>query len=885
MDRSRFVLKTTPPRAHRTAIARPRLDRLWSDIHERTLIEVCAPGGFGKSTLLVQWRRRWLERGALVAWATLDAQDTPLRFASLLGHALRVASGRSAFENVVAEAAGEPDRVVDALTALLAEIAGLATPTVLILDDGEHLPAETVDSALSYLLMNAPANLQVVFGSRAPVPLPSAEWAASGNLGRVGVDDLRLDLDESVALLAKRFGKRLELDDCVHLHELTEGWPIGLQLAAAAIERAPHYHTAIASLSARQGDIERYFIESLLERLPSEVAGFLTRIAILDPVSAELAEAVTGCALASAWLDQIMADTPIMTVAELGSMRLHALARDFLVSRFERLPAAEQSRLHERAAAWLAERGHYPEASRHALAAGDEARAHRYAEQSLWTLATGGNLAEAQQWIGRMQAMTQPSDVDFRLVTAWIMAFSERAPEARRIAAEVAGDPTTSANAAFVAALVEGCAAWCLDQIGDVPAIMARWPELPAHATEPVHRVAYANTLALVPLHRGDAQRARSLDTRAPQSTDNSSLRLALAIGRSFVAHSYLRNGEIAPMEELLQPAVVYAERTLGRRSTVACISAVHLAAALYERNELARADAMLAHRVDVVERLVAPDTIIVAYRTLARLAVAQGDERRAHALLENLHALGQSRGVPRFVMESLALQATLHSLRDRVEAAALLVAELDSIAGRFEAQEFRPYLPEFTVRRALARAYVALAKFDVDSAERELDSASAAAESVKLGRDLMTIQALRAVAAGRRRSANAPALLAEALSLATLRGCLRLAEDAHPDAAAMAAGLAARDSPRPPVAAVPVKPRAVTMAAGGLLTPKEAEVLRLLAANHSNKHIAKAMDISDETVKWHLKNLFSKLSAGTRRHAVDRARMMGLVAEDSSAA
>jgi len=63
------------------------------------------------------------------------------------------------------------------------------------------------------------------------------------------------------------------------------------------------------------------------------------------------------------------------------------------------------------------------------------------------------------------------------------------------------------------------------------------------------------------------------------------------------------------------------------------------------------------------------------------------------------------------------------------------------------------------------------------------------------------------------------------------------------------------------------------------MLTPKEAEILRLLDVGLSNKQIAKTMDIGDETVKWHLKNLFSKLDAGSRRHAVDRARLMGLFA------
>nr|MDP9126010.1 helix-turn-helix transcriptional regulator [Pseudomonadota bacterium] len=65
---------------------------------------------------------------------------------------------------------------------------------------------------------------------------------------------------------------------------------------------------------------------------------------------------------------------------------------------------------------------------------------------------------------------------------------------------------------------------------------------------------------------------------------------------------------------------------------------------------------------------------------------------------------------------------------------------------------------------------------------------------------------------------------------------------------------------------------------AGKALTPKERSILLLLARNYSNKEIAKAIAMSDETVKWHLKNLFNKLGAGSRKHAVTRARTLGFI-------
>ncbi len=71
---------------------------------------------------------------------------------------------------------------------------------------------------------------------------------------------------------------------------------------------------------------------------------------------------------------------------------------------------------------------------------------------------------------------------------------------------------------------------------------------------------------------------------------------------------------------------------------------------------------------------------------------------------------------------------------------------------------------------------------------------------------------------------------------------------------------------------------REAAQAPSGLLTPKEARVLSLLVTGKANKEIARAMDISETTVKWHLRNVFFKLNAATRKHAVDRARLLGLI-------
>ena len=731
-----------------------------------------------------------------------------------------------------------------------------------------------------------------MLGTRVPLVLPTVELSARGECARVTVDDLRLDLDDAIALLRKRFGKRLELDDCVRLHEMTEGWPIGLQLAAAAIERSPHYHTAVLALSARSGDLERYFIESLLDHLPEAVASFLTRIAILDPLSRELCEATTGSPMAAAWLEQMMADTPIFTVTEAqGWMRLHALARDFLLGRFEQLPEAEKAQLHLHAAQWLAQRRFFPDAARHALAAGDERLAQTCASQGLWSVATSGNLAEALQWIPRLAPETLAGDLRLRLTGAWVMALGNRPAEARRIADEVLRDSSTEPALTFMAALVASCAEACADRIGLIPAIMARWPALPDYVVDPVHRQAYFNTCAVLAVANGELAQVHAMDTSpAPDAADNRTLALVFSISRLYVTVALLREGDPIRVEELLQGPLAHAERTQGRRSTVACLHAVGMAAALLERNEVARAEALLAHRVDVMERFVFPDAILLAYETLARLAAAQGDERRALGVLDSMESHGHDRAMPRLVLAALSMRVHLHARKGHVESAAALMPALEALASTFEEPEYLPFLREYRLRCAIARALLAIARFDGASAQAELSGAAELARAANFAREAITVQALRAVAADQAGSDRALPLLAEALSIAAMRGCLRFVEEAHPATLALRGKLESASAPQPPAAASTSLPRVRTQSSkpvaspGGLLTPKETEVLRLVAAGHSNKHIAKAMDVGDETVKWHLKNLFAKLSAGSRRHAVDRARMMGLVVDEDAA-
>ena len=159
-----------------------------------------APAGFGKTTLLAQWRRAWLKRNALVAWLTVDPRDDPARFTLGVLHAMRAASSNAVFDVLLSQYADGSEHHLEALTGLLREIVRLGRDTILVIDDAERLPKSTATESLQYLLRNAPQNFHVAIGSRVPLPLHMWELATKGNLANLEARELRLELSESIAM-------------------------------------------------------------------------------------------------------------------------------------------------------------------------------------------------------------------------------------------------------------------------------------------------------------------------------------------------------------------------------------------------------------------------------------------------------------------------------------------------------------------------------------------------------------------------------------------------------------------------------------------------------------------------------------------------------------
>jgi LuxR family maltose regulon positive regulatory protein len=568
---------------------------------------------------------------------------------------------------------------------------------------------------------------------------------------------------------------------------------------------------------------------------------------------------------------------------------LHALARDALRGRFAALPPAEQGELHARAARWLADHGLLEEAARQAFEGGQRELAYDLAEQCLYEAMIRGRQAAVLDWLDRLPAAEIDRRPRLRLAAAWALALSDRHEDAGRQVARILEHAGSDEALRYECALILSGAAYYADEPDRFIELFSPWADRPP-ASDPLLRRMHANRLACRALLVGAPAEARRHEQHAPQGDHGAAFGFVARWGDFITGMSYLWEGQVRIVEETLRPVVAEAEANLGRRAPLTCMLATVLAAAAWERDRPDEATQLLANRLDVLERAGVPETLLLAYRTLARIAAAEGGEHRALDLLESMHAAGVARHLPRLCVASLADQVRVHARRFRSETCRALCEQLDDLLARDDLPRGALWQRSVEVLRGLARANAAVAAQDWPHAIEALQRAGTLAETLKLGRMRIEIMALRAFALDRNADDGLPLLL-EALNLAETYGLARLFVDAHPALGEWArrvsadkAGAASdprRAAPSPPSPSRPVGAReapAARAVPSMVLTPKEREVLEHLARNLSNKEIALAMEVGEETVKWHLKNLFGKLSAANRKHVVRRAQLLGLL-------
>ena len=310
-----------------------------------------------------------------------------------------------------------------------------------------------------------------------------------------------------------------------------------------------------------------------------------------------------------------------------------------------------------------------------------------------------------------------------------------------------------------------------------------------------------------------------------------------------------------------------------------------------YEQGRLDEAEALLVDLMPLIDLAVLLDSTLIAYRVLVRIAIARSDAERAYALLDQAQALGYARRWDRLIAGVLVERGRLYLAEGRVTEASACVVQLDQLADAHCPAE-HAVSPEIETYRAIAAAWVAMARNQTEEALEALTSALQGVENRHgdyLALRLRTVIALIWLRANNQ--TRAVEIFREVLSANS--GIYRSILDQGPEIGPLLQ--AVRDDTRSTpqtkdiVAYIdrlldgwralyePVTPRRDMEREP--LSARERSIVELIAQGQSNKEIARTLGIAPETVKTHVKNVFVKLDVDKRAHAVARAQALGLVA------
>jgi len=891
-----IVSKLRPPTASHPwiplAVAESGLPRLL----EVPLSVVTAPAGFGKTTLLALWQRALAGQGVATAWLTLDADDDDIhQFFSYVLEALQgpcPAGVERARELIRNDPLLSYRRV---LSVLLNEIGGLEGPVVLFLDDVHLLESPTVNDHLYRLVRYSPATLHVVAAGRTEPLVHVSRFQAQRLLYRLEVDDLRFSEHDVQRFFAEVAGRPLALEEASALWRQTEGWVAGIQLASIAGAGQGDGRAISDGLAGASHEISVYLTENVLAGMAPRLVDFMLRISVFDRISGPLAARATGVPEAAALLEQLAERN--LFLAPLDERhewyRFHALFLDYLRGRARREIPGELASIHDRASEFFAEAGRWQEAVRHALTAGQEQKAAGWVERCAMELIHRSALRTVIGWLGRLPERVIQGSVRLRLAQAWAYALGLQPGDAVKTLAALEqdlstgrlpndSDPTLKTEILSVRAITAGLTDDSTESLLLARQVMALSPE-PGSWVERIVHTALVFGLA----YENGFEEARTLHRRVLGRGDGGRDEPTYAgvYQECMFGLSALVEGRLIDAEAAFSAALRRGEDEVGFDSAAAVLPAGYLSTILYEWDELAQVERILKGRLSTALAVCANGSVSRFAVSLIRYLALQGQMDQALHAIERASRVARERGWLR-LLSACQAEAIRLMLRDGavVQANRTLDMLLRSVPRRVPTPpgsfiEVRYNLAMSMARVMLKKGYPDDAELIVSDLCSELDRQGCHYH----GAHARVLLAGICEAGGRGEMAEDA--LARALAYGQGNGMIRAVLDGEAGIGAVLARLRAGGRARMAdltlddwylddlvrrMGGGPQAPaEGATEPGAEVLRPREREILALLASGLSNKAIALKLCLSPETVKWHFKNIFRKLSVSSRVQAV----------------
>lgn len=903
-------------------VPRVRLTEQFSMIPHRKLTLISAPAGFGKTSLVSEWitflrqNRHQVDSKTIydVVWLSLDESDNDLsRFLTYLIVALRQADkkykdvGSSALDMLQIP---QPTPVEDILIILINEIASLPGRIILVLDDYHAIQTTAIDKALTYLIEHLPAQMHIIIVTRDDPQLPLARLRAGGQLNELRAADLRFTSSETAEFLNQAMKLDLSGDDILTLEARTEGWIVGLQLAALALQSTlalqgrEDVSNLIRSFSGSHRFVLDYLIEEVLEHQQENVQTFMLQTAILNQLSSSLCDTVTAQQNSKTMLETLEKANLFIIALDHDRewYRYHHLFADLLLQRLKQTRSAEIPTLHRRASEWYERHDWIEKAIAHAMQAQDFKRAVDLIERCADEVWGRDEHAQLRRWLDRIPEELIYTKPHLCVFDAWSLIANGQmdVAEQRLQAAEeiIADSVSQSTNSDHNKALVSE------QTIRGKIAVTKSYLAFFRHDVSTIVKFAYAaldclpedlsiwRSTAIVALGdalslKGDFTSTYQARIEAVEACQSTGAIYMVMIANLKLAVTSRHLGRLQQTIDICQEQLKIAqENGMSQTATVGCFLAVW-GEVLAELDDLDQALDRIQRGVILMERSSEVLTLGWGYMCMARVYFSRGNFDKVEAVIERLERLDYEADVPAW----LSKQVKTWQIRIWLDQDKLAQAEhwLEQFVFDAHGQPDLSHELEY-----IAYARILIAQENLDEAIKLLERLLADARDGGRKTRIIEIQILKSLSyQGLGDMSQAMDALEHALSLAEDCGFIRIFVDEGPAMGQLLYKAVEHqivpDYVQCLLKAFPDSKSSSTISLDSdddipvieTLSERELEVLQLIAEGLTNPAIASRLFLSPHTIKVHTRNIYEKLYVHNRLQAVARARGLGILASD----